>query len=145
MKNMLALAISIASQAFEERVDRQGKPYILHCLRVMQSVQNLGDEEIMCIAVLHDLIEDCMEWTIEDLTRLGFSIRVLNALELLTHKPEIHYDAYIREISNNQDARMVKLADLKDNSDVTRCKGLTKADFVRLEKYHKAYVYLSKV
>lgn len=39
----------------------------------------------------------------------------------------------------------VKLADLKDNSDITGLNGLTKKDFDRMEKYHKSYVYLSSI
>lgn len=145
MKNMLALAISIVSQAFEERYDKSGKPYILHCLRVMNAVDQT-DEEQMTIAILHDLVEDCpLDWNLDELTRLGFSRRVVNAVDLLTHKDGVHYDLYIRELSNNKDARIVKLADLKDNSDITRLKGLTKSDFARMESYHKSYVYLSKV
>jgi len=41
------------------------------------------------------------------------------------------------------DARMIKLADLRHNSDIMRMKGLSKKDFDRLEKYHRAYAYLS--
>ena len=47
--------------------------------------------------------------------------------------------------SFNADATKVKLADLKDNSDITRLKGLRKADFDRMEKYHRSFIYLSKI
>jgi hypothetical protein len=63
----------------------------------------------------------------------------------LTHRKEIPYDDYIKAISFNADAVKVKLADLKDNSDITRLKGLTKKDFDRMEKYHRSFMYLSKV
>jgi hypothetical protein len=43
----------------------------------------------------------------------------------------------------NPDARRVKREDIKDNSDVTRLKGLRQKDFERLEKYARAYTYLS--
>lgn len=144
MKNMLALAISIASQAFEAKIDKLGKPYILHCLRVMMNVDEM-DPELQQMAVLHDVVEDCPQWTINDLRKLGFSERVLKGVELLTHKYGDSYDLYIRQISHSVDATRVKLADLRDNSDITRLKGLTKVDFDRLEKYHRAYTYLSKI
>lgn len=54
---MLGRAIKIASEAFEGVKDRGGKPYILHCLRVMWDLKS-EDEELNCIAVLHDFIED---------------------------------------------------------------------------------------
>ena len=43
----------------------------------------------------------------------------------------------------NPDAKRVKREDLRDNSDITRLKGLRKKDFDRLEKYSKAFIYLS--
>ena len=49
------------------------------------------------------------------------------------------------KISTDKLATKVKLADLKDNSDITRLKGLSKKDFDRMEKYHRSYIYLSKI
>ena len=141
MKNMLAVAIALASKVFEEKTDKAGKPYILHCLRVMNKMDQ-NDEEQMQIAVLHDVIEDS-EMEIDDLMRLGFSTRVTTAIGLLTHDPYVPYDDYIKAISHNKDARKVKLADLEDNSCITRLKGLRQKDFNRIEKYHRAYTYLS--
>lgn len=141
---MLGKAISIASKAFENVKDKGGQPYILHCLRVMNNLHT-DDEELKIIAVLHDLLEDCKQFTLGELQDLGFSKRVLKALDLLSHDPSIPYDDYIKAISFNNDARLVKLADLKDNSDITRLKGLSKKDFDRMEKYHRSYMYLSKI
>lgn len=56
-------AIKIATNAHEEQVDKAGKPYIDHPLRVM----NMGvtdDEKI--VGVLHDVVEDC-DWNFEQL------------------------------------------------------------------------------
>ena len=145
---MLGRAIRIASHAFENVKDKGGNPYILHCLRVMNNL-NSKDEELNCIAVLHDYIEDMYKDNPEKglmlLSESGFSIRVVQALNLLTHRKETPYDAYIKAISLNEDATKVKLADLKDNSDITRLKGLTKKDFDRMEKYHRSFIYLSKI
>jgi len=137
----LSIAISITAKAFEGKTDRAGKPYILHCLRVMNGV-NQDDEDLMCAAVMHDLIEDT-EITISDLTKLGFSDKVTGILHLVTHQKETLYDEYIKAISVSKEATQIKLADLKDNSDITRLKGLRKKDLDRIEKYHRAYVYLS--
>lgn len=135
-------AISIASQAFVGVFDKADRPYILHCLHVMHMVENGGgDDEQMIIAVLHDLIEDTA-WTAEQLLEKGFSIRVVTALGCLTHLDKEPYDDYIRRVATNHDARMVKLADLRHNSDITRLKGLREKDFRRMEKYQRAYEYL---
>ena len=141
---MLSKAISIVTQAFEGKKDKGGKPYILHCLRVMNDVDQT-DEELMCIAVAHDLLEDCPQWNAHLLLSAGFSNRVVWTIETLTHNKEIPYDDYIKAIALNKDARIVKLADLKDNSNITRLKGLSKKDFDRMEKYHRSFTYLSKV
>lgn len=139
---MLAKAIALASRVFESKTDKAGKPYILHCLRVMNAVDQ-NDEELMQIAVLHDVIEDSEDIGMAHLLDMGFSERVVRGVGLLTHLKSVSYDDYIKAIALNEDAKKVKLADLKDNSDITRLKGLRKKDIDRLEKYHRAFVYLS--
>lgn len=136
----LALAISITAKAFEKTLDKGGKPYILHCLRVMNNVQ--GDECVKCASVMHDLIEDT-DWTFEQLTALGFSDKTIGLLHLLTHQKETSYEDYIKAISVNKEATEIKKRDLEDNCNITRIKGLRKKDFDRIEKYHRAYIYLS--
>lgn len=135
--------IALASRVFAGTIDKAGKPYILHCIRVMNNLHS-DDEELNTIAIGHDIIEDSA-MTVWDLKMKGFSKRVCDALEVLTHDKSIPYDDYIKRIAFNPDAVKVKLADLKDNSDITRLKGLSKKDFDRIEKYHRAYVYLSKL
>lgn len=139
----LGLAISLAAEVFKNKTDKSGQPYILHCLRVMNAMDQT-DSELMQIAILHDLVEDT-EFTFEDLKRLKFSQRVIDALILLTHLQADSYDFYIKKLAFNKDAVKVKLADLKDNSDITRLKGLTKSDFDRVQKYHTSFTYLSKL
>lgn len=87
--NKLALAISITAKAFENKLDKGGQPYILHCLRVMNAVDD--DEDTKCGAVMHDLMEDTDEkseinYTFELLTKLGFSDKTIGILHLVTHQ-----------------------------------------------------------
>lgn len=140
---MLGTAIALASRVFDGKFDKGGKPYILHCLQVMYWVDQ-SDEELMQIAVLHDVVEDS-DLTIDDLRQMGFSERVLTALECLTHRKGEPYDAYIRRVAVNADAIKVKLADLRHNSDITRMKGLREKDIARLEKYHRSFSFLSQL
>lgn len=141
-KQQLGKAISLAARLFEEKTDKSGEPYIMHCLRVMNAVDN-NDPELQAIAVMHDVIEDNPEMTFEILREMGFSHRIIRALILLTHDLKIPYDDYIHTLAHNLDAVAVKKADLIDNSNITRLKGLRKKDFDRIEKYHRAFVYLS--
>lgn len=140
-EKMLSKMIAIVSANFNGVLDKGGKPYILHCLRVMDSVKHLGPE-VMQIAVGHDLVEDT-DVTLEYLKEQGFSDRVVEAIKLLTHDQAMSYDVYIKRLSFNDDAKAVKKADLKDNSNISRLKGLRKKDFERLEKYNRAYQYLT--
>ena len=61
----LGRAIAIAAEAHSGQFDKAGAPYILHPLRVMLS---LSTEEERIVGVLHDLVEDCEEWTFERLS-----------------------------------------------------------------------------
>lgn len=137
---MLDKAIKIASVSFEGKYDKGGKPYILHCLHVMDAVKHLG-ERYMIVGVLHDLIEDT-EWTAEMLWKEGFDSITVNAIDHMTHKRGDDYFEYIRKVAMDPISKEIKKADLKHNSDITRMKGLRKKDFDRLEKYHKAFEYL---
>lgn len=141
-KNLLGMAIAIVAKAFQDKTDKVGEPYFFHCMRVMNA-QTTTKRKIL--GILHDLIEDT-SWEIEELKEKGFPMDILNSLKLLTHDHmQKTYDEYIRDISNDPDATAVKLADLIDNSQITRLKGLTKHDFANMEKYHRSYVYLSKI
>ena len=139
----LAIAISVAAKGFENKTDKAGEPYILHCLRVMNNLHT-KDKELQAIAILHDCVEDGV-CTVEELVHMKFSQRVIYAVILLTHDKKDSYEDYIKKIAWDNDARLVKLSDLKDNSNITRLKGLTKKDFDRMEKYHRAYTYLSNI
>lgn len=140
---MLAKAISIAAQAFEGRTDKGGHPYILHCLRVMNGVEGF---ERKAIAVLHDVLEDCPEWSPKKFYEAGLSDRIVLGCVRMKHDKGTHsYEDYIKGISLDEDCTAIKLKDLEDNSNITRLKGLTKKDFDRIEKYHRWFVYLSNV
>lgn len=141
LEQNLAEAIAIASIAHAEQFDKGGKPYILHPLKLMN--QLLYDTELAIIAVLHDVIEDS-DLTLEDLVISGFTDRVVDALELLTHNPEQSYEDYIEDICTNLDAITVKRKDLEHNSCITRLKGLTEKDTRRMIRYHKAFTRLGE-
>lgn len=136
----LAEAIALASKKFVHKYDKGGQPYILHCLHVM-SKMDMDDHELMIIAVLHDIVEDT-DITLGLLRTLGYSERVISGVKALTHEDNVPYMDYIKIIAINPDARKVKMADLRHNSDIMRMKGLREKDFKRLEKYHTAYEYL---
>jgi len=137
---MLERAIEIAVEAHKGQIDKGGSPYILHPLRVMMSV-DLELEKI--VAVLHDVVEDS-NWTFEALLAEGFSIEVIEALQSVTKEsPDEDYDLFIQRAIHNPIGRKVKLADLRDNLDVTRITELVEKDLQRINKYKKALKILS--
>lgn len=139
MKSNLSLAIKIATEAHDGQVDRGGAPYILHPLRVMLAVQ--GDRERIA-AVLHDVAEDCPEWPLERLRAQPFSGGVCDALDALTRRTGEDYFAFIARCALDPTARVVKLADLKDNQDLSRIKNITDKDIERARKYVDASMIL---
>ena len=48
------------------------------------------------------------------------------------------------KLATNPDATRSKVEDLRDNSDITLLKGLRERDLQRVEKYHRAYLFLRK-
>jgi (p)ppGpp synthase/HD superfamily hydrolase len=131
---MLSAAIRIATNAHDGQYDRGGNPYILHPLKVMHYLKT-DDEELQCIAVLHDAVEDSnVTWL--DLQEAAMSNRVISAVRALTKIPGQSYDEYRDGVFANRDAMLVKLADLRHNCDIRRLKGVTAKDRERMARYH---------
>lgn len=132
---MLNSAILLAVQAHAGQYDKGGNPYVLHVLKVMHYTKT-QDEELQCIAVLHDVVEDSnVTWW--DLREQGMSERVINAVRALTKIPGQGYDEYREGVFANVDAMIVKLADLRHNTDIRRLKGISDKDKARNVRYHE--------
>ena len=75
----------LAGIAHFEQTDKADKAYILHPLRMMMRLRT-DDEELMAIAVLHDVLEDCDECTVVELRQAGMTERVIAGVEALTRR-----------------------------------------------------------
>lgn len=135
---MLSNAIHIATNAHHNQFDKGGKPYILHCFRVLSYLDS-DDEELQCMALLHDVAEDT-KITFQEMSESGMTDRIITALRLVTKMPGQTYDEYKAGVLSNIDAMNVKKADLTDNSDIRRLKGITEKDIERTIKYQKFYM-----
>ena len=113
----LSRAIAIAAEAHAGQTDRGGQPYIFHPIRVMLAVQT-DDERV--VAILHDVLEDCPQWTGARLRDEHFPDHVVTAIETLTRVPNEAYIHYVRRCGASPLARAVKIADLRDNMDMSR-------------------------
>ena len=137
----LERAIQIAVEAHAGAKDRGGKAYILHPISVMMRCET--DEEKI-VAILHDVVEDT-DWTFEALREEGFSETIIEALKTVTkHSDDEDYDEFIQRSLNNEIGRKVKIADLRENLDVTRIGELTDKDIERINKYKRALKTLTE-
>jgi guanosine-3',5'-bis(diphosphate) 3'-pyrophosphohydrolase len=146
MKHVISQAIAFATEKHNGQFDKSGNPYILHPLKVMHYLRS-QDEELMAIAVLHDVVEDCFKKVDEGLKALreiGMSVRVVEGVDILTKRPGQTYEEYVELVLTNDDAILVKMADLRHNMDVRRLKGITEKDMKRLEKYARTYTKLKE-
>jgi GTP diphosphokinase / guanosine-3',5'-bis(diphosphate) 3'-diphosphatase len=137
---MLNKAIEIARIAHNGQVDKAGKPYIEHPLRVMNNVETI-EEKI--VAVLHDAVEDS-DLTLEDLTAAGFSDIIVEAIDAISKRSEEKRKDYLQRVSNNKIALKVKIADMTDNMDISRIPNPTDKDYERNRIYKKNILKLQK-
>jgi (p)ppGpp synthase/HD superfamily hydrolase len=122
--NRLSAAIALAAREHSHQLDKSGRPYILHALRVMLAVEPFGDD-YMIAGVLHDVVED----TPVTLREIAFSFGVDTAatVDAMTRRKGEVYRDYIERVLLNFVARTVKIADLHDNMNETRMEGLDSA------------------
>lgn len=107
-------AIVLATELHKDQTDKQGKPYILHPLRVMLA----APAELQVCAILHDIAEDCDH---NILTEVGFWERLTgwqrNILDGLTHRKNETREKYIGRVLQYDGAVQIKLLDIHDNLD----------------------------
>lgn len=135
---MTKKALALCFEAHKSQTDKSGMPYVFHPFHL---AEQMTDEATTIVALLHDIVEDTAV-TIDDLAKLGFDQNVLTAIALMTHDPDVPYIEYVANIKQNAIARIVKLADLQHNSDLSRLENVTQKDIERVEKYRRAIALL---
>lgn len=140
--DLIASAERVASEAHAGQTDEAGRRYLDHPRRVAARVSSTTTEpDAVAAAWLHDVVEDTPV-TLDRLRELGFSETVVEAVDALTRRPG--EDDYFRPIATNDVARVVKLADLWDNTHPDRVSLLDPDDAERLRrKYRHAARLLS--
>ncbi len=133
----LSRAVALATTAHRGQLDKQGKPYVEHLVRVMNSVEG---ESAQVVAIFHDILEDTPT-TLRQLYALGCLPAEVTAIQALSRMDHETYHYYIRRVSKNPLAVKVKIADLKDN--LSRIDGISEDDQKRLRpRYEKALAFL---
>ena len=134
------MALKLCFAAHKEQTDKSGMPYVFHPFHLAEQMQT---EETTIVALLHDVVEDT-DYTLADLSAMGFETVITDALALLTHDAKVPYMDYVRAIKDNPIAKAVKLADLKHNSDLSRLDTVDEKALARREKYLKAMAILEE-
>lgn len=136
---MLEKAIEIAVEAHRGQIDKAGKIYILHPMRVMLRGRN---ETEMIVGILHDVVEDTPV-TLEMLQLEGFSAEVLHAIDCITKEKGEAYGHFIDRVMTDPLATQVKVYDMEDNMNRDRIPFPSAKDeqrFAKYEKYHKVLI-----
>ena len=130
--DLIYKALEISAELFKHDTDKGGLPYMLHLLYVYRHVYT---KEEKVIALLHDIIED-KNITEKELLYIGFPKKIVEDVIILTRNEGKDYSSYIENIikTGTKEALEVKLADLKNNIDLTRIKHPTVKDYERVEK-----------
>lgn len=122
MTTLWMKAASFAAHKHRHQIRRDGKtPFIAHPFRVAMIVRDLfemGDEEVIAAALLHDTIEDTA--TDYDDVKDIFGERVADIVSALTKDmrlPDVRREhEYDRQLADGPwEAKLIKLADVFDN------------------------------
>ena len=134
MKETVELAEQIAHEAHMGQTRRNGyTPYILHPQTVASRVE--GDEAKV-VAWLHDVLEDCPEWTAEQLVQRGIPQSLVDEVKVLTKGQCEKYLDFIRRVKDHGGiAQYVKVEDILANLGDTPSK-------YQIKKYANALLIL---
>ena len=113
----LESAIRLAAKVHKGQIDRFGKPYVLHVMRVMMRGHDLEEQ---VLGALHDV------------------------LERSTRRVDEDYEGYIDRVLRDGLAMRVKLHDLADKMDLLHVDELSVADLKRYNKQLAAYHKLKR-
>lgn len=117
MLDNLSKAIEMAVIAHHGQLDKAGKPYILHPLRVGAAGTTEGEQ---IAGFLHDVVEDT-NVSLNDI-EMFFGKVIKEAVESVTRRDDETYRAFILRAKDNALGKQVKINDIKDN--LRRMEGL---------------------
>lgn len=136
--SQITKALFFAVGGHSGQVDKAGKDYILHPLRMLRDEDS---EELAVVKILHDVIEDT-GYELVDLVFEGFYEDTVEAVDAITRRKGEPYISYLGRVKENPLALEAKLCDIEDNINTLRLPELTERDLERVAKYHDAYKVL---
>lgn len=138
-------AMTLAAFAHDGQTDKNGDPYLWHCLRV--GISMLPDVNAAVVGILHDILEDTetdREMVVDAIRPYGECWTAILAITRNADESEIDY---LRRLSGNDLALKVKLyGDIPDNTNPVRLAKLPASVRTRLEaKYASAKKILQEI
>lgn len=101
---------------------------------------SIKEEDYICVAWLHDIVED-HNYPVEKI-RAEFGNDITSAVIAISKIKGEAYQDYLNRVKSNDIARIVKLSDLAHNMQLSRLPKVTLKDLQRVEKYKKAKEFL---
>lgn len=164
----ITLAMEIAMYAHRNQKRANNVPYFTHPYRVLTIYRQLfhlletdsyavdyplvteldipfnGVQEL---CLLHDVIEDSDEFTIDVLDEIFTSLKmgdhfkedIAPSLETLTHDKNVPYQDYISLVMEDKKASLVKMLDLFDNTNLFSLESTDDKSIERTKKYVDAF------
>ncbi len=117
--HLVEMAEDFARDVHAGQKDKAGAPYIHHVIRVTHRLRH-QTPEVLAVAWLHDTVEDDENVDLDTLREWGFPERVVRAVDAITHRKDEPLDQYMARVRADVMARIVKGADINDNSDEYR-------------------------
>ena len=139
MSELINKAKKLSFEYHKDQRDRAGKPYLDH-LKTVADGLSIKEEDYICVAWLHDIVED-HNYPIEKI-RAEFGNEITSAVMAISKIKGESYQDYLNRVKSNEIARIVKLSDLAHNMQLSRLPKVTLKDLQRVEKYKKAKEFL---
>lgn len=140
--DLIVKALNLSYQVHKNRIDKDGIPHIFHLYHLAEQMNN--DEELICVSLLHDVLE-YGDLSIRELINNGFSSATIVAISLLNPSCEDFYSHYLDKIKDNALALTVKIADIEHNIEVRKSEEAdNKEPSLLCLKYHQDLQYLLK-
>lgn len=153
MKEKIIDVHDLIVKYFSGKTDKGGHSYSDHLYAVADKAKviasiygydrnSLEVNKVYLIGLLHDILEDT-ECTEQELIDAGCTKEIIDIIKVVTRKPEdkFYFD-FIKRVSQNELATIVKLADLEHNMDITRLSKFGEYEMKRLKKYWYSYKFL---
>jgi (p)ppGpp synthase/HD superfamily hydrolase len=143
MTTLAERAEALARSAHAGQKDKVGAAYIGHPGRVAARTALIAPEgireEAVAAAWLHDTVEDTGV-SLSALREQGFPESVVDAVDRLSRRPGVSPEEYFARLRQSAVARIVKVADLIDNTTPERAAELDAYTRARLqEKYTRLW------